>query len=57
MSVKGEKYASKKAMVKHEKTEGKKERFMEYGGLQKGAKGAAVKKTVMKKASVVKKGK
>jgi hypothetical protein len=31
MSVKGEKYASKKAMMKHEKSEGKKERAMEYG--------------------------
>lgn len=49
MSVKGEKYKSKKAMKKHEKTEGKKERAMEYGkksmkmnnykALEKGAKG------------------
>lgn len=31
MSVKGEKYKSKGAMKKHEKTEGKKERMMEYG--------------------------
>lgn len=31
MSVKGEKYSSKKAMKKHEKMEGKKERMMEYG--------------------------
>lgn len=31
MSVKGEKYASKKAMKKHEKMEGAKERKMEYG--------------------------
>lgn len=31
MSVKGEKYKSKAAKVKHEKTEGKKERKMEYG--------------------------
>lgn len=28
---KGEKYASKKAMMKHEKSEGSKERKMEYG--------------------------
>jgi hypothetical protein len=35
MSVKGEKYASKKAMMKHEKTEGKKERKMEYGAKAK----------------------
>lgn len=31
MSMKGEKYKSKGAMKKHEKTEGKKERAMEYG--------------------------
>lgn len=31
MSVKGEKYKSKSAMKKHEKSEGKKERMMEYG--------------------------
>lgn len=31
MSVKGEKYKSIKAMKKHEKTEGKMERKMEYG--------------------------
>ena len=31
MSVKGEKYKSKSSMKKHEKTEGKKERMMEYG--------------------------
>lgn len=31
MSVKGEKYKSKKTMMKHEKTEGPKERKMEYG--------------------------
>jgi hypothetical protein len=31
MSVKGEKYKSKTAKVKHEKTEGKKESKMEYG--------------------------
>ena len=48
MSAKGEKYASKKAMMKHEKTEGKKERMMEYG--PKGAKKkAAVKKMAAKK--------
>ena len=35
MSVKGEKYASKKAMKKHEKMEGKKERMMEYGPKKK----------------------
>lgn len=31
MSVKGEKYKSKKAMKRHEKMEGAKERKMEYG--------------------------
>lgn len=31
MSIKGEKYSSKKAEAKHEKTEGKAERKMEYG--------------------------
>ena len=45
MSVKGEKYGSKKAMMKHEKTEGKKERMMEYGK----------KKPVMKKVVKAKK--
>lgn len=31
MSMKGERYKSKGAMKKHEKSEGKKERKMEYG--------------------------
>lgn len=31
MSMKNEKYPSKKAMMKHEKMEGAKERKMEYG--------------------------
>jgi hypothetical protein len=31
MSAKGEKYKSKKAKMKHERSEGKKERMMEYG--------------------------
>lgn len=31
MSVKGEKYKSAGAMKKHEKTESKKDRMMEYG--------------------------
>ena len=31
MSVKSEKYKSKKAMKRHEKSEGVKERKMEYG--------------------------
>ena len=42
MSMKGEKYASKKAMKKHEKGEGAKERMMEYGK-------KSVKKTGKKK--------
>ena len=41
MSAKGEKYKSKSAMKKHEKSEGKKERSMEYG---KGKKKAGKKK-------------
>lgn len=41
MSMKGEKYSSKKMMMKHEKTEGAKERMMEYGK-------KAVKKTAKK---------
>ena len=43
MSIKGEKYGSKSAKMKHEKSEGKKERMMEYG------KKKVVKKTVKKK--------
>lgn len=35
MSVKGEKYKSKSAKMRHEKTEGKKERKMEYGSMKK----------------------
>ena len=48
MSVKGEKYTSKKSMKKHEKTEGKKEMMMEYG--KKSMKKAVVKKAVAKKS-------
>ena len=44
MSVKGEKYASKKVMKKHEKSESMKEMKMEYGA-----------KATKKKASMVKK--
>ena len=46
MSAKGEMYKSKKAMKKHEKSEGAKERMMEYG-----------KKKAAKKPSMKKKGK
>lgn len=42
MSVKGEKYKSKKSMMRHEKMEGPKERKMEYG--KKGVKKAAKRK-------------
>jgi len=51
MSVKGEKYKSMKAMMKHEKGEGKKERMMEYGkkAVKKTAKKAVVKKMGKKK--------
>ena len=44
MSMKNEKYSSKKAMMKHEKMEGAKERKMEYG-----TKKMAVKKPKLKK--------
>lgn len=37
MSAKGEKYASKSAMMKHEKKEGPKERMKEYGSAKKSA--------------------
>ena len=49
--MKGEKYASKKMMMKHEKMEGAKERKMEYGkkAVKKAPKKAAVKKMGKKK--------
>ena len=47
MSVKGEKYKSKSAMMKHEKTEGPAMRMKEYG--KKAAKKAVVKKMGKKK--------
>ena len=46
MSVKGEKYASKKAMMKHEKNEPMSMRMKEYG--KKTAK-KSMKKAVVKK--------
>jgi len=46
MSVKGEKYASKKAMMKHEKTEPMSARMKEYG---KKASKKSMKKAVVKK--------
>jgi hypothetical protein len=42
MSVKGEKYKSKKAMMMHEKSEPMSQRVKEYG--KKGAKKSAAKK-------------
>ena len=42
MSAKGEKYKSKAAKAKHEKTESKKEMMMEYG--KKGMKKLAARK-------------
>lgn len=38
MSVKGEKYKSKKAMMKHEKSEPASQRMKEYGSKGKGKK-------------------
>lgn len=49
MSVKGEKYASKAAMKKHEKTEGPAARLKEYGSKTGGMKKATVKKMGKKK--------
>jgi hypothetical protein len=49
MSVKGEKYASKKAMMKHEKTEPMSARKMEYGKGLFGTKKKAVAKKMGKK--------
>jgi hypothetical protein len=44
MSIKGEKYSSKSSKMKHEKSEGKKERMMEYG-MKPAAKKSMMKKT------------
>ena len=55
MSVKGEKYASKAAMKKHEKVEGAKERMMEYGPKKKAVKKKAAKKKAAKKPAKKKK--
>jgi hypothetical protein len=49
MSAKGEKYASKKAMMKHEKTEGPAARMKEYGSKTGGMKKSAPKKMGKKK--------
>lgn len=44
MSAKGEKYTSKSAMKKHEKSESFKERVQEYGAIKVGKKKATAKK-------------
>ena len=44
MSMKNEKYPSKKAMMKHEKSEGAKERMMEYGKKKPAVKKPSIKK-------------
>lgn len=58
MSVKGEKYKSMAAKMKHEKGEGAKERMMEYGTKRPVKKVAkkAVAKRVAKRSMVRKKG-
>jgi hypothetical protein len=48
MSVKGEKYTSKKSMMKHEKTEPMSARVKEYG--KKAAKKSVAKKSPAKKS-------
>jgi len=53
MSAKGEKYTSKKSMMKHETSESPAMRKKEYGS----AKGGMFKKAVAKKAVVKKMGK
>lgn len=54
MSVKGEKYTSKKAMKAHEMGEGPAARMKEYGSKTGGMKKKAVKKVATKKAVVKK---
>jgi hypothetical protein len=49
MSVKGEKYASKSAMMKHEMKEGPAARLKEYGSKTGGMKKAVAKKATPKK--------
>lgn len=55
MSVKGEKYKSKAAMMKHEKTESTKDRKKEYGSAKKGMGFAAAQKQIAKKQGISKK--
>lgn len=54
MSVKGEKYTSKKAMMKHEKMEPASARKKEYGSVKGGIFGTK-KKAAAKKSSMVRK--
>jgi hypothetical protein len=49
MSIKGEKYTSKKAMKKHEMGEGPAARMKEYGSKTGGMKKAVAKKTAARK--------
>lgn len=49
MSAKGEKYASKSAMMKHEKNEGPAARLKEYGSKTGGMKKTSAKKATPKK--------
>ena len=51
MSAKGEMYKSAKRKMKHEKSEGSKERMMEYG--KKPVKKAVAKKVAPKKKKMV----
>mgnify|MGYP003643779638 CR=1 FL=1 len=55
MSVKGEKYASKKSMKGHEMGEGPMARMKEYGSKTAGAKKKAAKKVAKKKPSMIRK--
>ena len=55
MSVKGEKYTSKKSMKAHEMGEGPMARMKEYGSKTAGMKKKAVKKVAKKKPSMIRK--
>jgi hypothetical protein len=60
MSAKGEKYTSKKAMMKHEMGEGPAARKKEYGSVKGGMhmmNGKMMKNSAMKKAAPKKMGK
>ena len=51
MSAKGEKYKSKKSMMKHEMVEGPGARMKEYGSKTAGMKKAVAKKSAIKKVA------